>query len=466
MVFHYQPNDLIKKLTKLLYAFILSIIIFSLSARAMEKDENISSNLSQVSRPAAKASYLDEWSTTDPSKIESWVENIKSKKVREIEPGLSDSVRKFQELIENDAEVFIFINQMISSAVEEHKNCGHKEENIIKDYNEMLYLINEAIKQAPDFNDSELVGFPINTILNWTMGTPAGFSIFLNTKVNEHIRGILKEWCGFLESPASRHVLHEGENGWMCEKAKEKIKIEDYEHDPKAQHWGFKSWNDFFIREFKEKERPVAEGDDIIVSACESTPYQIEKSVKEFSTFWVKSQEYSLRFMLDGHHVDEFIGGTVYQAFLSAHNYHRWHSPVSGTIKEIYVKPGSYYAGAYLEKPDPAAPNLSQKYITHTATRGILFIESETPQIGLMCFMPVGMAEVSSCIFTVEEGQKVKKGDPLGYFQFGGSTYCLIFPGNVKLKFSSEITDDSEGKSLKGNLVKVNSEIAKVQLEK
>jgi len=35
--------------------------------------------------------------------------------------------------------------------------------------------------------------------------------------------------------------------------------------------------------------------------------------------------------MLDGKFVKDFVGGTVYQAYLSAENYHRWHSPVSGT---------------------------------------------------------------------------------------------------------------------------------------
>ena len=36
-------------------------------------------------------------------------------------------------------------------------------------------------------------------------------------------------------------------------------------------------------------------------------------------------------------------GATVYQAFLSALSYHRWHSPVSGTIRKAYVVGGSYY---------------------------------------------------------------------------------------------------------------------------
>lgn len=38
-----------------------------------------------------------------------------------------------------------------------------------------------------------------------------------------------------------------------------------------------------------------------------------------------------------------FVGGTVYQAFLSALSYHRWHAPIDGTIKDVYKIPGTYY---------------------------------------------------------------------------------------------------------------------------
>lgn len=37
----------------------------------------------------------------------------------------------------------------------------------------------------------------------------------------------------------------------------------------------------------------------------------------------------------------QFAGGTVYQAFLSATNDHRWHSPVAGTIRNTQRLPGS-----------------------------------------------------------------------------------------------------------------------------
>jgi phosphatidylserine decarboxylase len=44
------------------------------------------------------------------------------------------------------------------------------------------------------------------------------------------------------------------------------------------------------------------------------------------------------------------------------------------------------------------------------------------------------MSEVSSCIIgpDIQPGHRVVKGHELGYFQFGGSTHCLVFrPGVI-----------------------------------
>ena len=39
---------------------------------------------------------------------------------------------------------------------------------------------------------------------------------------------------------------------------------------------------------------------------------------------------------------------------------------------------------------------------------------------------------------------KVKKGDELGYFQFGGSTHCLVFQKDVTEDFLVSIDEDVE----------------------
>ena len=141
----------------------------------------------------------------------------------------------------------------------------------------------------------------------------------------------------------------------------------------------------------------------MIVSACESTPYGISTDVQRQDRFWIKSQPYSLQDMLaNDESVDQFVGGTVYQAFLSATNYHRWHSPVAGTIVRAFVQDGTYYSEADSEGADAVEPTNSQSYLAHVAARAVILIEADDPVIGLVAFVPVGMSEVSSCLIGPE----------------------------------------------------------------
>lgn len=183
-------------------------------------------------------------------------------------------------------------------------------------------------------------------------------------------------------------------------------------------------------------------------------------NVARHAKFWIKAQPYSIAHMLANDSLThKFVGGTIYQAFLSAKSYHRWHAPISGTIVKAYVQDGTYYSETLTKAYDPSGNKESQGYITEVATRALIFIEADNPDIGLMCVMPAGMAEVSSCEITVYEGQKVKKGDQLGSFHFGGSTYCLFFGAHVKLDF--DLHGQTPG--LKSTNIPVNAKIATVQ---
>jgi phosphatidylserine decarboxylase len=102
---------------------------------------------------------------------------------------------------------------------------------------------------------------------------------------------------------------------------------------------------------------------------------------------------------------------------------------------KAYVVDGTYFSEAISEGYDPSGPDESQGYITEMATRAFIYIEADNADIGMMCVMPVGMSEVSSCQITVFEGQHIEKGEQLGMFHFGGSTHCLIFGPQVKLEF-------------------------------
>jgi phosphatidylserine decarboxylase len=406
---------------------------------------------------------VGKWLPSDQQILETRLQYI-SQDIKE-DAQLLPVVAEFKDLIESDPEIYMYFHQMFEQVPDEPQFKTDPTGNPpVKDYKEMLQLINAIMTHAPEFNTTGLVGFPINAILNWPMGTEAGTTVFLNEKVNKQLKKILNEWAVFLDSEDSRYVLNDDpHSGWFGKDAQDAMPTfdEDFICNPSFPYHGFTSWDDFFTRQFRPAKRPVANpGDDaIIANSCESAPYRIAKNVKLRDTFWIKSQPYSLEHMFKGDPlVYEFVGGTIYQAFLSALSYHRWHSPVSGRIVKTEVIDGSYYAEALPMGFDPAGPNESQAYITEVATRALVFIEADNPDIGLMCVMFVGMAEVSTCQATVYEGQHVEKGEELGMFHFGGSTHCLIFRPEVKLEF------DLRGQipGLETNNIPVRSKIATV----
>jgi phosphatidylserine decarboxylase len=70
------------------------------------------------------------------------------------------------------------------------------------------------------------------------------------------------------------------------------------------------------------------------------------------------------------------------------------------------------------------------------------------------------MAEVSSCVIPpdIVPGSHVTKGQELGYFQFGGSTHCLIFRPGVIRDFAIKAIPQPTNPN--APLVLVNSKIA------
>jgi phosphatidylserine decarboxylase len=379
------------------------------------------------------------WLPQEQEDLESWLAGHRERvEARGEQVVLAPVMVEFQELIDSDPVVRMYMNQMIEQ-VPSSKNYSKRH---LESVPQLLRLINEVLSMAPEFGpQGAMVATPLAAILDWTMGTPAGFAAYRDPRINAMIKKILTVWCEFLSSGDSLYVLNESASGWKSEEAQRTVGMEQYEHDPQEEHWGFSSWNDFFTRRFKDGERPVASPDDdkVIVSACESTPYAISTDVQRDDRFWIKSQPYSLADMLaNDDSVDEFVGGTVYQAFLSANNYHRWHSPVAGKIVRAFVEEGTYYSEADAEGKDAVEPMNSQSYLAHVSARAIILIEADDPVIGLVAFVPVGMVEVSSCEIAsnVKPGHHVEKGEELGHFQFGGSTHCLVFGPGAIAEFS------------------------------
>ena len=405
---------------------------------------------------------VGEWLPSDQAaldaSVKAFIDQVESDKVDRL---LHPAVQELKELIENDPEVYMFFTQMFRQDPVRGGDPIPPSVVRLKDYQQMLKVINVIMTKAPTFTNK----VPINHILYWPMATHGGFAAFLNDKVNRCFKKILNEWGTYLKSEDSLYVLNHGADGWLgpvAQAAMPNFKADfkcDPVHDP--EHWGFKSWDDFFTRQFRIGRRRIARINDnsVIVNACESSPYKLAKGVKRRDTFWIKAQPYSMEHMLANDPlVDQFVGGTVYQAFLSSLSYHRWHSPVDGTVVKTRLEDGTYYSETLAEGFDPSGPNNSQAYDAQVGARAIIFIQADNPDIGLMCFLGVGMAEISSCEITVYEGQHIEKGHQLGMFHFGGSSHCLIFRPEVQLTFNVIIPQPDVYVHVNSRLATVNQQ--------
>ena len=98
---------------------------------------------------------------------------------------------------------------------------------------------------------------------------------------------------------------------------------------------------------------------------------------------------------------DAFANGTFTHSFLNVNDYHRYHFPVAGTIKEVEIIPGINPTGAKFwwdneNKRYAFNPNANIGWQS-VETRGLVIVE--TTEFGLVALMPVGMAAVKFCQF-------------------------------------------------------------------
>lgn len=420
---------------------------------------------------------VGKWLPSDQEFENKWVKKVYEEAKSEENKKLLPPVQALKELIESNRYIWNLFQMMFDEIPQKDVDTPAGTPQV-RDYHELLLVLNRLIQRAPKFNTTGLVDTPINAVLDYPMGTRAGYVLFNDPRVNAKMKNILDYWGRYLQSEESSYVLNTSDKGWLSpyalnEMAKEAggdnfVDLFAVHSTDVKQKLGYTSWDDFFTRKFKPGIRPVAspDDDDVIANACESAPFRMAHDVPLKAKFWIKGQPYSL---IDLLHNDpwtsKFEGGTLYQAFLSALSYHRWNSPVSGKIVKAYNLDGTYYGEALAQGfenpngPDKVAANNSQAFLTSTATRAVIFIQADNPKIGLMCFVAVGMGDVSNNEITVRIGQHVNKGDQLGMFHFGGSTHVLLFRPEVKLDF------DMHGQTpgLDTTNIKVREAIARVE---
>jgi phosphatidylserine decarboxylase precursor len=227
----------------------------------------------------------------------------------------------------------------------------------------------------------------------------------------------------------------------------------------------WKTFNQFFARNLKSPyERPIAEPDNnaIVVSPADAQPQGVwaidsNSMIVEKEGIVIKSGTlYDVKNLLgaDSKYANAFANGTFTHSFLDVGDYHRYHFPLSGVVKEMRIISGESVSGGYVTWD---STNKRYKFDVSSVgwqaieTRGCVILETE--EYGLVALLPIGMWPVSSVNFEkyLQVGDKVSKGDMLGYFLFGGSDFVTIFQD--KAQFNLNATKKSESESYEHQLM-------------
>ena len=195
----------------------------------------------------------------------------------------------------------------------------------------------------------------------------------------------------------------------------------------------YESFNDFFCRELKPDARPVDPDARSVVFPADGRHLGWQEVGHEDSVF-VKGQRWNLERLLGGdpEWVRMFEGGTLILSRLCPVDYHHFHYPVTGRRLE------SRWIGSQLNSVSPIALRRNLGYIWENKRCLHLFV---TEEAGTVCFIEVGATNVGSIRHrNIGPGTPFKKGDPNGWFEFGGSSVITIFePGRVRL--SQDLVD-------------------------
>jgi phosphatidylserine decarboxylase len=174
-------------------------------------------------------SRLGGWLPRDPAYLDRWMQDtIAEAEKRAL--AFHPVVLEFQDMIETDPVLVMYFTQMFGEQSRMRPPAGSGDIKV-KDYRQMLAVINHVLTTAPTYNDTGMVGFPINAILDFPMITPAGLAAFAAPKVNDMLRKVLAVWTQFLDSEDSVYVLNDSPTGWLSPAARQALNLEEFETD-------------------------------------------------------------------------------------------------------------------------------------------------------------------------------------------------------------------------------------------
>lgn len=195
----------------------------------------------------------------------------------------------------------------------------------------------------------------------------------------------------------------------------------------------FKTFNDFFYRTLKPGARPIA-GDASVAVLPADGRHLAFPDVDAADGFYVKGAKFTLAdFLGDAALGAEFAGGSLVISRLCPVDYHRFHFPVNGTPGEPELINGHLYSVS------PVALRRNVQYLVQNKRMRTLV---DSPEFGRVAVLEIGATCVGSIGEEFVAGRPVAKGDPKGWFAFGGSCVATVFQKG-RIRFEDDLVEQS-----------------------
>jgi phosphatidylserine decarboxylase len=196
------------------------------------------------------------------------------------------------------------------------------------------------------------------------------------------------------------------------------------------QNGGWASFDAFFTRQLREGARRVDPDPRAVVSPADG---RIESmgTIDEGGTFVVKGRPYSVAELVgDGDEARRFLGGSGCVVYLSPRDYHRVHSPVSGTIARIRSMPGDYYPVNAIGMRHVANLFCRNRRVaieidTATGLGRVTVVMVVAMIVGRITTIGIDAADVPLGDHAFADPLRVGSGDEIGIFHLGSTAVVL-----------------------------------------
>ena len=208
----------------------------------------------------------------------------------------------------------------------------------------------------------------------------------------------------------------------------------------------YDSFNAFFTRKLKDGARPLTENAGIVISPADGVLSEFGK-IENNTLIQAKGKDFSLKALIADSSETNFTDfATVY---LSPKDYHRVHMPIDGKLTKMVYIPGKLFSvnkttASKIDSLFAKNERLVCYFDTKIGEVAVIFVGAllvagiETVWHGKIA--PNYYSSVQTWDYNSEQYKiEFKKGDTLGWFNFG-STIVNLFPEN-KVSFSFDKKD-------------------------